>query len=223
MMSLPRLDILPPVQRRLWPEMAKVSDEAFVVYGGTAIALYLGHRESVDFDFFTDRTFQPDDLLAKFHFLRGSELLQTQCDTLTVLTAGDGNDSHRVKISFFGGFNFGRLKDPERTSDGVVEVASLQDLLAHKLKVLLQLVELKDYLDIDALLKNGLDLALGCGGADALFRAFAPQECLKALTYFNDSSLGALSEPLKQRLVKAAAGVKFIPEVKINSKTLSKH
>jgi hypothetical protein len=146
-----------------------------------------------------------------------------QRDTLTVLTAGDGNDPHRVKISFFGGFDFGRLKDPERTSDGVAEVASLQDLLAHKLKVLLQRVELKDYVDIDALLQNGLDLALGCGGAHALFTAFAPQECLKALTYFNDASLRTLSEPLKQRLVKAAAGVKSIPEVKIKSKTLSKH
>jgi hypothetical protein len=130
MMSFPRLDVLPPAQRRLWPEMAQVSGEAFVLYGGTAIALYLGHRESVYFDFYTDRTFQPEDLLAKFHFLRGSELLQTQRDTLTVLTAGDGNDSHRVKLSFFGGFDFGRLKDPERTSDGVVEVASLQDLNA---------------------------------------------------------------------------------------------
>jgi hypothetical protein len=31
-MPFPRLDILPPAQRRLWPEMAKVSDEAFVLY-----------------------------------------------------------------------------------------------------------------------------------------------------------------------------------------------
>jgi hypothetical protein len=223
MTSFPRLDILPPAQRRLWPEMARVAAEAFVLYGGTAIALYLGHRESIDFDFFTDRTFQPEDLLAKFHFLRGSELLQTQRDTLTVLTAGDGNDGHRVKISFFGGFDFGRLKDPELTFDGVLEVASLQDLLAHKLKVLLQRVEMKDYLDIDALLQNGLDLAQGCAGAHALFTAFAPQECLKALTYFNDPSLRSLSASLKQRLVNAAAGVRFIPEVKVRSKTLSKH
>jgi hypothetical protein len=111
MTSFPRLEILPIAQQRLWPELANVSDEGFVLYGGTAITLYLGHRESVDFDFFSDRTFQPDDLMAKFDFLRGSELLQTQPDTLTALTAGAGNSSHRdrVKISFFGGFHFGRL------------------------------------------------------------------------------------------------------------------
>ena len=223
MTSFPRLEILPLAQQRLWPELANVSDEGFVLYGGTAIALYLGHRESADFDFFSDRTFQPDDLMAKFGFLRGSELLQTQPDTLTALTAGAGNNSHpdRVKTSFFGGFHFGRLKDPKRTPDGVLEVASLQDLLAHKLKVLLQRVEIKDYLDIDALLRHGLDLAEGCAGAHALFTAFAPQECLKALTYFNDPSLETLSEPLKERLIKAAAGVKSIPKAKIKSKTLS--
>ena len=112
-------------------------------------------------------------------------------------------------------------QDPERTADGVLEVASLQDLLAHKLKILLQRVETRDYLDIDALLQNGLDLAQGCAGARALFTAFATQECLKALTYFNDPSLETLPEPLKQRLVKATAGVKSIPDVNVRSKTLS--
>ena len=46
----PRLDILPPPQRRLWDELAAIPPE-FVLYGGTAIALHLGHRQSVDFDF----------------------------------------------------------------------------------------------------------------------------------------------------------------------------
>jgi hypothetical protein len=78
MTSFPRLDILSPAQRLLLPALAAVTDEAFVLYGGTAIALYLGHRESVDFDFFSDRTFQPEELLAKFHFLRGAEFLQTR-------------------------------------------------------------------------------------------------------------------------------------------------
>jgi hypothetical protein len=47
----PRLDIVPPPQRRLWDELAAVP-AAFVLYGGTAVALQLGHRTSVDFDFF---------------------------------------------------------------------------------------------------------------------------------------------------------------------------
>ena len=39
----------------MWPILAKVS-KRFVLYGGTAIALRLAHRESVDFDFFTSDT-----------------------------------------------------------------------------------------------------------------------------------------------------------------------
>jgi hypothetical protein len=114
------------------------------------------------------------------------------------------------------------LDDPQQTPDDVLEVASLQDLLAHKLKVLLQRVEAKDYLDIDALLNSGLDLARGLAGARALFTAFVPQECLKALTYFSDTPLETLSIELQERLVKATARVHAIPIVAVKSKALSK-
>lgn len=45
------LEILPRAQRELWDQLSTLPD-AFVLYGGTAIALQLGHRQSVDFDFF---------------------------------------------------------------------------------------------------------------------------------------------------------------------------
>jgi hypothetical protein len=44
----PRLDILPVSQRRLWPELDAVPSD-FVLYGGTGLALQLGHRVSEDF------------------------------------------------------------------------------------------------------------------------------------------------------------------------------
>jgi hypothetical protein len=50
----PRLEILPPAQRKLWNELSETPRE-FVLYGGTALALHLGHRHSVDFDFFGNR------------------------------------------------------------------------------------------------------------------------------------------------------------------------
>ena len=50
----PHLDILPPAQRELWPLLGASSTLDFVLYGGTAIALRLGHRPSVDFDFFSE-------------------------------------------------------------------------------------------------------------------------------------------------------------------------
>jgi hypothetical protein len=39
-----------------------------------------------------------------------------------------------VKISFFGGIGFGRVNDPLQTGDGTLLVASLDDLMATKLR-----------------------------------------------------------------------------------------
>lgn len=43
----PCLHMLPPAQQRLWPELGRAADLGFALYGGTAIALRLGHRFSV--------------------------------------------------------------------------------------------------------------------------------------------------------------------------------
>lgn len=48
----PHKEILPTSQQEVWPELSDIKKLGFVLYGGTAIALQLGHRISVDFDFF---------------------------------------------------------------------------------------------------------------------------------------------------------------------------
>jgi hypothetical protein len=215
----PQLDILPAAQRALWPRLADVRRHSFVLYDGTAVALYLGHRESIDFDFFTHLPFQPDELIERHHFLDGAEILQSQKNTLTAITAGA--DLGGVKISFFGGLRFGRLSRPQETPDAVMNVSSPEDLLAHKLKTILQRVETKDYLDVDALLQSGLSLSAGLAGAQLLFPAFAPQECLKALTYFEDEGLRELPEALEERLLNAVRNVRSLPTVTLDSSALS--
>lgn len=190
-------------------------------YDGTAIALYLGHRASVDFDFFSHDSFQPEDLFPRFAFLGGGQVLQSQPDTLTVLVQPQAGSSDTVKVSFFGGLVFGCLHSPMDTDDGVLRLASPQDLLAHKLKVLMQRVEAKDYQDIDALLSSGLDLGAGLSGAKLLFPEFAPQDCLKALTYFKDKTLSVLPEELKRRLIVQTKRVTDLPDVGIYAPSLS--
>jgi hypothetical protein len=59
----PCLEILPFAQQALWPHLREVTRLGFVLYGGTAIALRLGHRQSVDFDFFTERPFDHANLV----------------------------------------------------------------------------------------------------------------------------------------------------------------
>ena len=215
----PRLDALPVAQRALWPALEIVRSEGFVLYGGTAIALHLGHRPSIDFDFFTDRAFDPENLLSRFSFLQGAEVLQEEPNTLTALARRTAAEP--VKLSFFGGLSFGRLADPHETPDRVLEVASLPDLLAHKLKVILQRVDAKDYVDISAVLQSGLALPDGLAGARALYPQFPAQEALKALTYFQGGNLHLLPEETRKYLVSAANKVRAIPAARIVSPHLS--
>lgn len=51
----PHWEVLPPEQREIWPQLVASFSMGFVLYGGTAVALRLGHRTSVDFDFFTEK------------------------------------------------------------------------------------------------------------------------------------------------------------------------
>ena len=62
MILRPKLDKLPPSQRKLWAELGQVG-LGFVLYGGTAISVRIAHRESVDFDLFSSRPFDPEKLL----------------------------------------------------------------------------------------------------------------------------------------------------------------
>ena len=217
----PRMDILPAAQTRLWPELRTITDLGFVLYGGTAIALRLGHRASVDFDFFIDRPLDKGLLREKVPFIRSGDVLQDVFNTLTLLTSTNAPPSERVKISFFGGIDLGRVGEPQKTTDGMLCVASLEDLLASKLSTVLQRVESKDYFDVAAILKAGLRLDDGLASARALRgHSFQPAESLKALTYFEGGDLADLPAEIKTTLIKAVAEVEELPSVSRKSNQL---
>ena len=195
----PRVDVLPAAQQVLWPSLAELSD-TFVLYGGTALALRLGHRTSVDFDFFCAGPLDTDRLF-DLPFLHGAETLQAAPDTLTVSVAPSGTAP--VKLSFFGGIGTGRVGVPDRTDDDVIWVASMLDLLATKLKVLLQRVSARDYVDIAAILESGLCLADGLGAAVALYgRQFPPMDAVKALGYFSEGDAVYVEPSVRDVLIR---------------------
>lgn len=192
-----------------------------VLYGGTAIALRLGHRASVDFDFFTDKPLCKGALQAALPFIAGAAVLQDQPDTFTVVVSEGEAQAEHVKLSFFGGIGFGRVGEPEATEDGVVRVASLADLMATKSKVILQRVEARDYQDIAAMIRAGVSLSTGLAAARALYGlAFQPSESLKALMYFEGGDLNILSTEDKETLIDAASGVRDLPNVHIAARSL---
>src|SRR5436305_9317274 len=124
-MLIPNLNILPAPQRRLWGELGMIP-AGFVLYGGTALALRLGHRASEDFDFFSNLDFRPDDLERQIPFLEGTQRAQSSPNTLVSIVETEGP----VKVSFFGGLTLKRVRDPERVEGPGFLVASLLDLAA---------------------------------------------------------------------------------------------
>lgn len=206
----------------MWPLLSPAKELGFVLYGGTAIALRLGHRQSVDFDFFTDQSLDMDALFEAMPFLKKAVVIQQEPSALTVLVSAESFAADSVKLSFFGPVRTGRVGAPQRTHDGMIDVASLDDLFATKVKVLLQRIELKDYRDLAAMITAGADLAKALGSARAMYgTSFQPSESLKAMTYFEGGDLEQLSWEDRTALVGAAKAVKTIPDVKIADRRLS--
>ncbi len=215
----PHWEALAAAQREIWPHLAASVDLGLVLYGGTAVALRLGHRSSVDFDFFTESRLDREELGRNFAFLGRSKVLQDRGDTLSVLAPAR---EISVKISFFGEIGIGRAGVPDRTPDGAVEVASLLDLLATKLKVMQQRIEAKDYRDIAAILRAGVGLETGLAAAAALYNpGFQPSEAMKALTYFEGGDLASLPEGERKFLTRAVADVRRVPVAGLASRSLS--
>jgi hypothetical protein len=194
-----------------------------VLYGGTAISLHLGHRRSLDFDFFTDKVLDKGAIRSAFAFMRQATTIQDSADTLVALARASGSGGGpSAKVSFFGGLSFGRVGDPLLSDDGVLEVASLDDLMAHKLKVILQRPERKDYEDLAAMLRAGGTLARGLAAARLFFgKTFQPAESLKAMVYFRDGNLASLPPRDRATLIEAASAVGELPAVTLRSKRLA--
>ena len=217
----PRLDTLPSEQRRLWPELRPTTKIGFVLYGGTAVALRLAHRTSVDFDFFCSKPLDRGRIGAALPFTTSSTVLQDESDAFTILVGGAETAAAPVKVSFFGGIDFGRIGAPDLTDDNVLRIAAVDDLMATKLEVMLQRVEAKDYRDVAAMIRSGASLERGLAGAGALYgAAFQPSERLKALVYFHGGDLASLSEEDRRCLLEAVRAVRDLPDVTISSNDL---
>lgn len=201
----PRLDVLPPAQRAIWPRLASLPLDA-VLYGGTALALRLGHRSSVDFDLFLPRSFEPGEMAREIASIGALDVMQSARNTLKVRVDG-------VWLSLFG-VELATVTPPEVTADNALPVASLRDLGATKMQTIVDRAEVKDYLDIAALLGAGLELSDLLGSAQVVFGSpFAPMLALKALTSFEDGDLPTLPAATRRQLVAAAAAVDRIPVV----------
>ncbi len=202
------LSVLPPSQAALWDGPLGTLPASWVLYGGTAIALHLGHRQSVDFDFFSTDGLDRAALRRACPILTGAKTLQDEPDTLTVVVERKHDP---VKLSFFGGIDFGRVGEPLR-SPGHTPIASPVDLLGTKLATVTQRIEARDYVDIAALLQSGLTINDGVAALTALYGPQASGlQSVKTLTWYRDGGLeDTLPDAVKNTL--RAAVLEFRPE-----------
>lgn len=129
----------------------------------------IGHRDSVDFDFFSEKPLDREAIKAAFPFMGCSTALQDHGNTWVALVPYGNSEREHVKVSFFGAIAFGRVGEPDFTDDGVLQVASFDDLMATKLKVVLQRAEAKDYRDVVAMINAGVSLSHRLASARQLY------------------------------------------------------
>ena len=205
----PRLDILPESQRRLWPELEAVPSD-FVLYGGTALALQLGHRVSEDFDFFSSSGFDPDRLRSRLAFFRDLDPSSSDAwvhykrDNLEAFV----NRGGLVKVAFFGGLDtLNRVQDPRRAAGSRVQVASLVDLAGMKMRVIQVRGSWKDYIDIHTLVTHGIDVPTGLAAAKTIDRSFDPTTSVRALQFYGDGTLNRVPAAIQKDLTRWAQTV----------------
>jgi predicted nucleotidyltransferase component of viral defense system len=151
----------------------------FYLAGGTALALQLGHRDSVDFDFFSTDSF---DAVLKLQELErvfvSHHLLVTQeeKDTLSVII------DENVKASFFG-YPYPLLDNLISTE--YFPLASPLDIGCMKLSAIVSRATLKDYLDMFYILQS-YSLPTLLEACQRKYPKLDQNLILKSLIYFED-------------------------------------
>jgi len=103
----------------------------------------------------------------------------------------------------------GCVCEPNKTDGDVLCVASMDDLFAHKLKVIHDRAEAKDYQDIAVMLASGHSLSRGLAALEALFgSSVPPMVTLKSLVYFNDlNEPWRLTDDMKATIARAISSL----------------
>mgnify|MGYP003735164035 FL=1 len=138
------LDILSKEQKDLIDLVREFKDDYYLV-GGTALALQIGHRRSIDFDLFTKIDFDNNQIIGKVgKYFPVEETFVNQKNQLTVMT-------HGVKMTWY------QYKYPVPVNENWDEVIKMPDVLSigcMKAFALGQRAKWKDYVDVYFLLKQ---------------------------------------------------------------------
>ena len=149
----------------------------FYLAGGTALALQIGHRTSVDFDFYSKEPFDNLELLAS---------LQEQISDLTVQSQEEKTlrvFSQDTEVSFFV-YPYPLIRPTVQFDQ--LKLASKEDIAAMKLIAIVQRGTQRDFVDIYFLLQE-FSLRELLSFATQKFAGYQEMLFLKALVFFDDA------------------------------------
>ena len=143
----------------------------YILCGGTALAIQIGHRKSEDLDFMMWRTSKTDkpevnwnaiekELKEKIGEIENFNMLGF--DQVEFLVKG-------VKFSFFVSDNFSPVSSPINYL-GNIRLADIEAIMAMKMEVMLRRMKFRDYYDIYCILQNNYSIHKGIEKALSLSR-----------------------------------------------------
>jgi hypothetical protein len=170
-------EILNKNQLEILPYL-KIYKNRFYLVGGTAIALYLGHRESLDFDLFRQKPFKNSAIKREVDDWNFDyQLLVERADQIHLIVNG-------IKITFF---EFPYEIKAQTIFENTIQLPDLLTLSAMKAFALGGRGKWKDYVDLYFIIKDHYTIKEISSKAKELFgSSFNPLLFTKQLCYFDD-------------------------------------
>ena len=170
-------EILTKEQSELLP-VVKSFSKNFGMVGGTAIALHIGHRHSIDFDLFTDKSFDNNVIKRKISKqARVDKLLYTTTDQFNLIV-------NNVKMTFF---KYDFKIDYSQKLDEIIKTPDLLTLSAMKAYALGMRAKWKDYVDLYFIIKEHYSIDKITKKAKQIFgKEFNERMFRTQLSYFDD-------------------------------------
>ncbi len=153
----------------------------FALAGGTALALLLGHRISVDLDLFTTDRFDSDAL---FEHLRDSYDVRSCSRSANSLSLFVKSQEEEIKVDLIR-HNYPQLR-PVKPIDNI-RIFSLEDIAAMKLNAIANRGAKKDFYDVQALLQC-FRLQELLGFYKQKYEQMNSFTVVKSLVYFDDAN-----------------------------------
>lgn len=198
--------ILTKEQQDLLPLISSFSSQFYLV-GGTALALQLGHRRSIDFDLFSEKDFKNDLIIKKIN--QHYPISETYINSKNELTV----EVNQVKMTWY---NFPFVVPHEVDWEKIINLPDVLTIAAMKIYALGQRAKWKDYVDLYFIFQK-YSLAEIVNWAEKLFVNQINERLLREqLDYFADIDYSETVEYLPGMAVNDEIIKRKLKEIAIN-------